>query len=758
MKKRIISIVLIIVMVLGVLPVLSSEGFAQDATIAKLSAGSYVSAVVKTDGTLWVWGDRGSGQPGVGYITNSSTPVQVMSEVADVSVGASFIMVIKTDGTLWAWGYNSVGQLGDGTTVEKSTPVQIMSGVSRVYSGSLKTMAIKTDGTLWAWGFNINGDLGDGTKTNRSTPVKVMDDVSDVGLGTSHTVALKTDGTLWAWGDNYFGELGDGTTTDRSYPVKVMSGVSDVDAASGQSFAVKTDGTLWAWGKNWSGELGDGTTTDRTAPILVMSGAKSVFAAAGHTIAIKTDGTLWAWGSNNKGALGDGTTINRTSPVQVNNNISLVSADDHTMILKTDGTLWAWGWNYYGQLGDGTTIDRSAPVQITVSGAGLGTLDNFIKTIAYTPNQFSDVPSSAWFAENVANAYELGLMKGNSDSNFNAAGNTSIAETVVLACRLHSIYYADGKEFTQGLPWYQVYVDYAFDNGILSYAFSDYSKAATRAEFAIILSKALPSEALSVINAIPDDTIPDIPSSASYSKGVYCLYRAGVITGSDSAGTFNPNSTIGRNEVAAIVTRMAIENLRKSVAFEKITPTGITISQTSLSIEAGKTVTLTAMVSPSNAADKSVKWSSSNYSVATVSNGVVKGLTAGTATITATTSNGFTAQCLVTVSSSVVYYSGYYPAPDFGAYMNVNAFATESIDKMTMFVYKAQDITVSSEIALKGYLDLLFENGFYYVTKRYDSENMPVLIYKNDAYGVSVLIGAGMISGYACVKIAVTND
>lgn len=84
--------------------------------------------------------------------------------------------------------------------------------------------------------------------------------------------------------------------------------------------------------------------------------------------------------------------------------------------------------------------------------------------------------------------------------------------------------------------------------------------------------------------------------------------------------------------------------------------TGVSISPITASIEAGDTVTLTPTVSPSNAANKNVTWSSNNTSVATVSNGVVTGVSAGTAVITVTTvDGGYTATCTVTVTAAVTY-------------------------------------------------------------------------------------------------------
>jgi uncharacterized protein YjdB len=80
------------------------------------------------------------------------------------------------------------------------------------------------------------------------------------------------------------------------------------------------------------------------------------------------------------------------------------------------------------------------------------------------------------------------------------------------------------------------------------------------------------------------------------------------------------------------------------------------VSPATASIEIGATTTLTATVSPSNATNKSVTWSTSASSVATVSNGVVTGVSAGTARITATTADGgFTDYCDVTVTAVVTY-------------------------------------------------------------------------------------------------------
>ena len=88
-----------------------------------------------------------------------------------------------------------------------------------------------------------------------------------------------------------------------------------------------------------------------------------------------------------------------------------------------------------------------------------------------------------------------------------------------------------------------------------------------------------------------------------------------------------------------------------SVAASSVAVTGVTLSSTTASLTVGGTTTLTATVAPSNATDKTVTWTSSNSSVATVSGGTVTAKGAGTATITATAS-GKTATCTVTVTAA----------------------------------------------------------------------------------------------------------
>lgn len=194
--------------------------------------------------------------------------------------------------------------------------------------------------------------------------------------------------------------------------------------------------------------------------------------------------------------------------------------------------------------------------------------DNFAGQNTYVAGQFKDVPANAWYAESVKTVYEMGIIKGTSENTFSPAGSITIAETIALACRLHSIYYTGSASFEQTNPWYQVYADYAVKNGIIRDGNINATAKATRSDFAAILAIALPESAYPAINNIT--TIPDVSKDITYySDEIFELYNAGVLTGGDKYGTYGKDKNIERSAAAAIIARIASPSLRKQFTLQE---------------------------------------------------------------------------------------------------------------------------------------------------------------------------------------------
>jgi uncharacterized repeat protein (TIGR01451 family) len=362
-------------------------------------------------GTLRGWGSNGNGELADGLTGDSSVPqpVQNLTDVIAVADGAQdsfggYTLAVKSDGSVWAWGNNHFGQLGN-PNVPTASPVPVPvtgfgsgSGVIAVAAGSGHSLALKADGSVWAWGLNGNGQLGNGGPNAQinMVPTQVVglgsgSGVIAIAAGIADSMALKSDGSVLFWG-----------LTGSTTPVVVSglgsgSGVIAIAAGGNHNLALKADGSVAAWGSNTEGQLGIGTlSTGSLTPVGVSGlgiGAGVIAIAAGfeHSLALKSDGSVLAWGLNQNGELGNGdaTGANQPAPVAVtgfgtgSGVIAIAGGKLHSLALKSDGTEWAWGDNEFGQLGIGGVIDvQGPPVTTPVQVSNL----NGAVTIALGPN------------------------------------------------------------------------------------------------------------------------------------------------------------------------------------------------------------------------------------------------------------------------------------------------------------------------------------------------------------------------------------
>tara|TARA_R100000234_G_C4983133_1_gene171965 strand:+ start:52 stop:1272 length:1221 start_codon:yes stop_codon:yes gene_type:complete len=378
-----------------------------DQVFAKQNQGS----IWDYDGSAaaYTWGWNGAGTLGQNDVVQYSSPVQIpgttWTQIRVTSYSyASF--GLKSDGTLWSWGEGDDGMLGQGSQTDKSSPVQIGSDTtwSMIRGHAYGGMATKTDGTLWMWGKNGQGNLGQNNRTKYSSPKQIPGTWSNnFSNHKGVSMAVKADGTLWGWGAQYeqgvLGQNQGGGWYRRSSPVQIpgttWSQTAGALSVSNEGIAaIKTDGTLWAWGRNDVGRCGpagggggaDGGIGAFSSPVQIPGTTWSQVASGNYSImAIKTNGTLWSWGQNDYGQHGRNNSFPSNSvfksPLQVGSGTDWSECgcdNDYSAVrsaLKTDGTLWVWGGNRYGQLGQNegpgsaTSGTYSSPTQIPGSWA-----------------------------------------------------------------------------------------------------------------------------------------------------------------------------------------------------------------------------------------------------------------------------------------------------------------------------------------------------------------------------------------------------
>lgn len=210
---------------------------------------------------------------------------------------------------------------------------------------------------------------------------------------------------------------------------------------------------------------------------------------------------------------------------------------------------------------------------VTAGSGAWGSLDDWHLGAAYseadssaeTNLPFTDVSTSSWYYTDVVSAYKSGLISGKTAARYAPDENMSIAEAIKLAACIYQLAEEKAVSLTNSTTgtWYNTYVEYARDAGIISGDYDDYTATISRALYADLFSRALPADQYTVMNEIADNAIPDVPMDAPYAEAIYKMYRAGILMGSEH-GAFRPDSPITRSEVAAVLTRMIDSTARVS--------------------------------------------------------------------------------------------------------------------------------------------------------------------------------------------------
>jgi alpha-tubulin suppressor-like RCC1 family protein len=378
------------------------------AATPQIIAGYAHSVELKSDGTVWTWGDNlpptdspylttvpdpvgcllGLGSGFTASYSSVAEHVAGISGVIAISAGENHTLALKSDGTVWAWGANDHGQLGNNSLeeaasysnvpVQVSIPIPLTDKVTAIAAGTEFSLAVDSNGAVWAWGRNDIGQLGSSTlyPNDQYIPVQITmpataAKITQIAAGIYHALAVDANGAVWAWGSNSNGQLGDNSTTDSTSPVQVkglsgvgnISGVTNVAAGAFYSLALMSNGTVAGWGQNAAGQLGNGSNTDSAVPVSVINlpAVTAISAGFSQTLALTSAGAVWAWGDDSAGELGNGTETGSNTPQQngFTGATSCSAGYFFSLALKinvtaagTDWTAWAWGDNSSGQLGN----------------------------------------------------------------------------------------------------------------------------------------------------------------------------------------------------------------------------------------------------------------------------------------------------------------------------------------------------------------------------------------------------------------------
>lgn len=294
---------------------------------------------------------------------NAQTPAKWIK----IQTSNGTVMGLKSDSTLWAWGNNNSGIVGDSTFNYTLYP-KLVSKDKKWIDFDLGCyenkgafgVALCADSTIWTWGQGYKNSLG-----NENIPAywenfkrpypKILN--NEKWISINYTSAIKKDNTLWVWGINIYDEWGgDKGVKQIIYPEKFRNS-SDwkyVVENFTRGFGIKNDGSLWKWEYKAEGYYPNYTNKIIEEQI----GSDKDWTYNKNWGLMKTDSTYWVW---------EGFGL----PYQIlPSNFRMKQITQYKgysdVGIKTDGTLWAWGRNFDGFINKSVKTDSifSSPVQI----------------------------------------------------------------------------------------------------------------------------------------------------------------------------------------------------------------------------------------------------------------------------------------------------------------------------------------------------------------------------------------------------------
>ena len=210
--------------------------------------------------------------------------------------------------------------------------------------------------------------------------------------------------------------------------------------------------------------------------------------------------------------------------------------------------------------GGARTITPLFRIPGMLQGLGVGG-SQFPLTRGRTP-AFTDVKGRDWYALWVDLAYNTGIMSGTGNNVFEPGREVTVAEALQMAANMDSRYKGDTFHTTAHVtsPWYSEAVDYCLASGIIAAGqFEDYERQITRRELARVFAATGLARSLPSRNDMAKvmASVKDVSLREDGAQAIYGLYAKGILTGVDEDLSFRPDELVTRAEAAALAARLA---------------------------------------------------------------------------------------------------------------------------------------------------------------------------------------------------------
>jgi alpha-tubulin suppressor-like RCC1 family protein len=247
--------------------------------VLKVVTGGARTVALDWLGRVWTFGVGPMGD-GIDHKEYPNlNPVLVPVTARDIFAGGNVTACVRPDGGLTLFGGNMFGQLGDGTKIDKLTPFDTGAAYREVASGGSANITghslfLRHDGLVEACGANNVGQSAQSPSKPILTRTLVpgLTNVVKIYAGFTSSGALTSSGDFFIWG-----KLPDGTVT--SSPTLYAENVTDAQVGVGVVFVV-SEGFVSGAGNNDSGQLGDGTRVDKPS-LTQVPGVEDVLTVCG---------------------------------------------------------------------------------------------------------------------------------------------------------------------------------------------------------------------------------------------------------------------------------------------------------------------------------------------------------------------------------------------------------------------------------------------------------------------------------------------